>query len=233
MKDPARFDTPMTDAPDSGPLVSSRDAVAYIDGHNFYHGCVKGAPEHKWLDLVAFSAAVLGRSGTLKAVRYYTARVVDRPEDPSQSQRQDVYLKALAASGVEIIEGHFVERIKRAKLKGSGELVQVVLMEEKGSDVNLGSDLVHDACTGVVELALVITNDVDQQRAITTAIACQTVVYTANPHRNQKQKLVASGTKNIRLHHLRDNQLPTLVEGQHGTGWTRPKSWTRADSPET
>jgi len=58
------------------------------------------------------------------------------------------YLKALAASGVEVIEGHFVERIKRAKLKGSGELVQVVLMEEKGSDVNLGPDLVHDACTG-------------------------------------------------------------------------------------
>ena len=48
----------------------------YIDGLNLYYGALKGTP-HKWLDLEAF-AYRLTPHDQIDAVRYFTARVVDR-----------------------------------------------------------------------------------------------------------------------------------------------------------
>lgn len=75
----------------------------YIDGFNLFYGAVKGGP-HKWLDLTAPSKKLL-RTHQLQDVKYFTAQVDDRPEDPNQSQRQDVYIRALEGSGVQVLEG--------------------------------------------------------------------------------------------------------------------------------
>ena len=68
-------------------------AIAYVDGFNFYYGAVKDHPEFKWINFGALCDSLMTRSEVI-AVRYYTARVEDRPDDPYQSQRQDVYLRA-------------------------------------------------------------------------------------------------------------------------------------------
>ncbi|MGH9229525.1 MAG: hypothetical protein ACRD07_12520 [Acidimicrobiales bacterium] len=131
----------------------AKRAVAYIDGFNFYYGAVRGEPGLKWLDVQTMCEAML-RGCELRAVRYYTARVTDRPDDAGQSQRQDVYLRALATlPKVEIIYGQFKERERWVPLakpgrRGRVRFVEVRVTEEKGSDVNLATDLLWDALTG-------------------------------------------------------------------------------------
>jgi hypothetical protein len=201
-------------------------AIAYVDGHNFYHGTVKAKPAYKWLDLSSLCKALLP-DHRLIVVRYYTARVIDRPTDPHQSQRQDVYLRALAAhGGVEIVEGTFVTRRKRVRTT-AGQWVSADVNEEKGSDVNLGCDLVWDACHGAMSCALVISNDFDLQRPIHRAIEAGVDVLVVNPHRSGRQRpaVKGTGTRNVRLHHLRDNQLPDDVPTTSGRVVRRPAEW--------
>lgn len=62
----------------------ARRAIAYIDGFNLYYGAVKGDPPLKWLDVQAMCEAVL-RNHDVAAVRYYTARVTDRSDDPARA----------------------------------------------------------------------------------------------------------------------------------------------------
>ena len=204
-----------------------RTAIAYVDGHNFYHGAVKHEPALKWLDFVGMCQALLPKH-RLRIVRYYTARVIDRPNDPHQSQRQDVYLRALAARGqIEIVEGQFAVRRKRVRTTNDS-WVTADVVEEKGSDVNLGADLVWDACHGEMTCALVISNDFDLQRPINRALEAGVEVLVVNPHRskNQRAAVRGAGTRNLRRHHLRDHQLPSPVIDAHGRAIHRPPAWS-------
>ncbi|MFN3219211.1 MAG: hypothetical protein ACE367_22210 [Acidimicrobiales bacterium] len=83
--------------------------IVYVDGFNFYCGAVKGT-SLKWLDYRALAEALL-RGHQIDAVKYFTARVQDRPDDLGLSQRQDDYIRALEApSAVEVHYGHFRRR---------------------------------------------------------------------------------------------------------------------------
>jgi hypothetical protein len=99
---------------------------AYIDGYNLYYGarglCGRGTAGWRWLDIRALLEAVLARrldwkGATLARVVYCTA-VIDAASNPSGYKDQDIYLKALAASGsVDHIEyGTYVARVKQAPL---------------------------------------------------------------------------------------------------------------------
>ena len=66
-----------------------------------------GRPELKWLNFLPLCERLL-RGHHLAAINYYTARVVDRPEDPRQSQRQDSYRRVLEnAERVNVVYGQF------------------------------------------------------------------------------------------------------------------------------
>jgi uncharacterized LabA/DUF88 family protein len=127
---------------------------------------------------------------TLKQIVYCTARV-DATESPDSYADQDIYLKALVTSGsVDHIEyGNYVARVKSAPLavkEPNGRprlvtpawpvmiqdsascavndakfMVSVAYREEKGSDVNVASHLLLDVMGGVVDAAIVISNDSD------------------------------------------------------------------------
>ena len=210
----------------------ARRAIAYIDGFNFYYGAVKGEPALKWLDFHAMCEALLP-GYDLAAVRYYTARVTDRADDPGQSQRQDVYLSALATRPkIEIIYGQFKQRHRRAPLakrrRGKLRFADVVVTEEKGSDVNLATDLLWDALASAMDTALVISNDLDLQRPIDRAVSRGLTVLTVNPHRHQGQRpsLVGSESRNLRRWHLQRHQLPEPVVADDGTEYRRPAKWS-------
>jgi len=66
----------------------------YIDGFNVYYGCLRGTP-FRWLDLGALCQRLFPRD-TIHRIRYFTAIVSARPNDPRQPQRQLAYLRALA-----------------------------------------------------------------------------------------------------------------------------------------
>lgn len=39
--------------------MTTRKAIAYVDGFNFYYGAVRKRPEYKWLDLPRMCDALL------------------------------------------------------------------------------------------------------------------------------------------------------------------------------
>ena len=143
--------------------------IAYIDGFNLYYGSVKDTP-HKWLDLYALFRNTLPAECTLLQVKYFTARVSALPHDPDAPRRQDVYLRALRAhlgQAIEIIEGHFSVKHVMAPLSANPRVFhRIIKTEEKGSDVNLAVELVHDAWKDAFDCAAVVSNDADLTRAL-------------------------------------------------------------------
>jgi hypothetical protein len=94
------------------------------------------------------------------------ALVSARPNDPDHATRQQLYLRALrTVPGVSIYLGHFLShevRMALAVCPGQRQqYVRVIKTEEKGSDVNLATHLLHDAHMGRFEVAVVVSNDSD------------------------------------------------------------------------
>jgi hypothetical protein len=106
-------------------------ANAYIDGFNLYYGCLRKSP-HKWLDLNALCSRLLP-TNQVNLIRYFTAAVTSRPNDPRQAQRQQAYLRALATlPNVSITMGHFLtNKVWLMRTDYSGK-VEVFKTEEKG-----------------------------------------------------------------------------------------------------
>ncbi len=150
---------------------------AYIDGFNLYYGCFKSPArahwwKYKWLDLAKLCDVLFPRND-VRAVKYYTADVSNRSPDNRQNDRQQVYLKALSTlSRVEVIKGHFLGPRMRwmqqcdPNGRALNRSVSVLKTEEKGSDVNLAVDLLHDCVKGQYDCAVIISNDSDLARSL-------------------------------------------------------------------
>lgn len=135
----------------------------YIDGFNFYYGAVKGTP-YRWLNIAQMCRLLLPQND-IEAIKYYTARVKPRPADPDQANRQQAYIRALLTEPVvSVIYGHFLSHTVSMPLatpNGRERYARVIKTEEKGSDVNLATHLVHDAHMDRFDTAVVISNDSD------------------------------------------------------------------------
>jgi hypothetical protein len=81
----------------------------YVDGFNLYYGAVKGTP-YKWLDISKLSQLLLP-DHQITRIKYFTAKISARPQDPSQPTRQQTFLRALRTiDNLEIIYGSFLTR---------------------------------------------------------------------------------------------------------------------------
>ena len=79
----------------------------YVDGFNLYYGAVRDTP-FKWLNIRRLCELLLPGL-TIAAVKYFTARLSARREDPGKPTRQQVYLRALKTiPDLEIIFGSFL-----------------------------------------------------------------------------------------------------------------------------
>ena len=149
-----------------------RRVSVYIDGFNLYYGSLKGTP-YKWLNPYALACALMPFD-QVNAVHYFTARVKPTPKNPSVHQRQGIYLRALATlTNVHAREGFFLlKKSRQAKVQPlnptnpklpnpTNGTVEIWLNEEKGSDVNLATQLLLDAFDNNFEFAVVISNDSD------------------------------------------------------------------------
>ena len=86
--------------------------IVYVDGFNLYYGAVKNTP-YKWLNIHRMCDEILG-------IKYFTAKIISRPDDPQKHIRQQVYLRALRTlANIEIIYGHYSEHPKRMRLTNS------------------------------------------------------------------------------------------------------------------
>lgn len=87
----------------------------YVDAFNLYYGCLKGTP-YRWLDLGSLCRRLLPRD-EIGRIRYFTATVSARPDNPGAPQRQQVYLRALTTiSDLSIHYGHYLSHVTRMPL---------------------------------------------------------------------------------------------------------------------
>lgn len=204
--------------------------IVYIDGFNFYYGCVKDTP-FRWLDLRSFCQKLLPPNDIV-AIKYFTARIESRPGDPGQPTRQETYLRALRTlPEVQITFGQFLTNaISLPRADGSG-WVKVLRTEEKGSDVNLATHLVHDAHSDRMECAVIVSNDSDlaepmrlvhDELGMTVGLISPTFRQGRHPSRQLVKH--ADFVKRVRRGVLRDSQFPNPSFDSTGVTW-KPQSW--------
>lgn len=202
------------------------DTVVYIDAFNLYYGALRSTP-YKWLDLESLCDRLLPQNKVV-GIRYFTAIVAPRPNDPQAPQRQQIYLRALATlPRVSVHLGSFLQKTKHRPLVGGPGYAWVHDTEEKGSDVNLAAYLIHDGHRGRYATAAVISNDSDLKHPIElvrTDLGLR--VGLLNPHAKSAFDLrgVADFYKQIRKGAIAASQFPpTLSDGQGS--FTKPAPW--------
>ena len=104
---------------------------------------------------------------------------------------------------------------------------RVIKTEEKGSDVNLATHLLHDAHMGRFDVAVVVSNDSDLLEPI--KIVREVLgkkVGVLNPHQNPSRALLPhiDFIKPIRGGVLRLSQFPATLSDARGT-ITKPTGW--------
>ncbi len=135
----------------------------YVDGFNLYYGALKGTP-YKWLDLKAAFESVLASDNKIEKIKYYSARVSDKVSNGA-SARQQAYISALKTiPEIEVFWGSFLRAPKIRPLfplTNPKKYAQVLITEEKGSDVNIASHIINDGWKNLYDVAVVVSNDTD------------------------------------------------------------------------
>ncbi len=134
----------------------------YVDGFNLYYRALRGTA-HKWLNPVLLAQSLLDLEDVVGTVRYFTANVSPRAGDALAPKRQTLYLRALRTlPQIKIHYGRFLTKKKMRPLTADPtQYVRVHDTEEKGSDVNLASYLLHDGWQDRYDVALVVSQDSD------------------------------------------------------------------------
>ncbi|HKE57459.1 MAG TPA: NYN domain-containing protein [Pyrinomonadaceae bacterium] len=203
----------------------------YVDGFNLYFRCLQGTP-CKWLNIAEMCRLLLPHN-TINEIKYFTANVAARPNDPDQPMRQQTYLRALKTiPNLSIIHGTFLTSHVRMLKVGwppddDASYVQVVKTEEKGSDVNLATNMLYDAFKGEYECAVVVSKDSDLLEPIRIIREkLRLTVGLLNPGRRPSLALLphVDFIKPIRRGVLAASQFPDWLSDTKGR-FRKPAAW--------
>lgn len=208
----------------------------YIDGLNLYYSALRWRfPDCRWLDIRQL-AELLYPSHEIGTVKYFTARVASQPDNPGQHRRQQSYLRALDATGVQVVLGNFRTQtrwMRRDRVcvtpgcRTAGPKERILYREEKGSDVNLGAHLLLDAFKRDCDFAVVATNDTDLIAPIRMArddLGLNVGLLATSQRPATQLVSSAHSVKQIRRGALQASQLPLTLRDRRGQ-IHRPRSW--------
>jgi uncharacterized LabA/DUF88 family protein len=206
---------------------------AYIDGFNLYYGALKGT-RHKWLDLKLLLSTILGNDHQILKIKYYTARISARSDNPNSPIRQMVYLNAIKAHipELEISYGYYLSntvRMRLAKPTLLKKFEDVIKTEEKGSDVNLALHVLNDAWQDKYDCAVIVSNDSDLSESL-RLIKKQhkkkiVLLVPGDPSTRPpaiQLKRFAHKTISIPMNAIINSQLPNPIPG---TNFHKPAEW--------
>lgn len=220
----------------------------YIDGFNLYYAALRGTP-YLWLNLRELCERSLP-GHDIHRIKYFTAHVKARPRDPNQPVRQQTLLRALRTiPGITIHLGDFRDRTRRVIVAPTdplaGRRIDALVTEEKGSDVNLATELLIDGFRSDYEAAVVVSDDSDLIAPIrATRQILKLPVGILNPmlefdrvsgvrrHRKDLVRAATAGDQSTawfytHLDHalLPDCLLPDPVVDRNGRRIFKPQSW--------
>ena len=206
------------------------DTIVYVDGFNLYYGAVRNTP-YKWLNIQTLCHLLLPQHNIVK-IKYYTAKVSARPGDPGQPVRQQTFLRALKTiPNLDIIYGQFLQSKVSMPVAnpqpGAPKFVTVVKTEEKGSDVNIASHMIHDGHLGLYDTAVIVSNDSDLVEPVKIVrYELGKAVGMLNPHNRPSYSLRQYVTfiKKIRKGVLRQSQFPVQLTDALGS-FHKPSTW--------
>jgi uncharacterized LabA/DUF88 family protein len=205
--------------------------IAYVDGFNLYFGALRKTP-YRWLNLQRLLELHLQTHNQIVGIKYFTAKLNSRPNDPDAPARQATYLRALATlPNLDITLGHFLTKNVRMLLAnpalGQSPTVEVVKTEEKGSDVNLAVQLLHDAHLNRFDCAVIVSGDSDLLMPVKIIRnELHKVVGVLNPQVHPCTVLKANATfyKHLRPNFVAAAQFPQTLTDAQGT-FTKPPTW--------
>lgn len=202
---------------------SSQERVrVYVDGFNLYYGLHEQAGRKLlWLDLHDLSQSMLKPNQVLAGVHYFTAR---RRNNIQSQANQAVYLNALRARGVDVIEGRFQEKSVTCRRCGH----QIRSYEEKESDVSFCVRLLEDAVGRRFDVALLVTADSDMVPAVQAvkrqAPSARLIGLFPPKRESAELRKHLHATMKLGLSKIRGAQLPDpLVDGTQT--FHRPTYW--------
>ncbi len=215
--------------------------IIYVDGFNLYFRLLQKRPALKWLNIKTLAERVLSPANQIVAVRYYTARVSGRL-DPQGPARQQVYLDALATvPEISVHMGMFLTSEKFAGMvhppqfrpianmpQPWPDVVKVLKVEEKGSDVNLACHLLLDAFQGNFDVAAVLSNDsdlVEPIRIVTQTLRKPVGLLSPVPNPNPELRQVSSFIRRLSVSDLAASQFPNLLARPGQQDLIRPAAW--------
>ncbi|HMO81169.1 MAG TPA: NYN domain-containing protein [Pirellulaceae bacterium] len=203
----------------------------YVDGFNLYYGALKNTP-YKWLNLLEFCQRLLPKNN-IHQIKYFSAKVSARPQDPDQPVRQQTFWRALKTlPNLSIIEGSFLSHPVKMPLAEStkGKRVNpvwVMKTEEKGSDVNLATHLINDAHNKDFDIAVMITNDSDllePMRIVREELGLPVGIINPQQKPSFQLQSKASFIKSVRPWVLKSSQFPETLTDTDGL-FSKPKAW--------
>jgi uncharacterized LabA/DUF88 family protein len=215
--------------------------ILYVDGFNLYFRLLATRPSVKWLNIRTLAETLLNPTNTIVAVKYYTARVSGRL-DPDGPARQQVYLDALATvPEISVHMGNFLLSERFAGLVRPPEfrpritlpapwpdVVKVIKVEEKGSDVNLACHLLLDAFQNNYDVAAVISNDsdlVEPIRIVTQVLGKPVGLLSPVPNPTPDLRRVSSFIRRISVSDLVASQFPNPIVRADGSEIIKPLLW--------
>jgi uncharacterized LabA/DUF88 family protein len=213
----------------------------YVDGFNLYFRLLQKRPALKWLNIKTLARRVLKPANRITAVRYYTARVSGR-FDPLAPARQQIYLDALATvPEVSVHMGMFLTSEKFASLihpprfrpaatlpQPWPDVVKVLKIEEKGSDVNLACHLLLDAFQNSYDVAAVISNDsdlVEPIRIVTQVLGKPVGLLSPVDNPNPELSRAASFIRRLSVSDLAASQFSDPLPRAGHPDLAKPATW--------
>lgn len=217
----------------SGAIVNS--VLCLVDGFNLYHSirdCERGGDQRlRWLDLRGLCESLLH---TLP----WPAHVIDgdvvyfsafayhiESSRPGSVSRHQTYISALSASGVDVVLGHFKQRLVTCPDCGH----RIVRFEEKETDVAIASRMLAPATLERHQAVMLVTGDTDLVPAIVTARSHprRPYVVVAFPFGrvNRQLRQVSDASVRLKRAHYRRHQFPPRIESPDGRAILRPPEW--------
>jgi hypothetical protein len=204
-----------------------RKASLFVDGNALFHAIDDfNDPALKWLDLPKLAAQVGGSEASVKRIVFaFTVT----GEDRAKAQQERVYLRALAAMGVDTLVDDPVREYHECARCGHGWDER----RARGNETALALEILEGACSNAYDEAMLVTDQISESHLTRklsgfphmslTLLSLRTVPRMMHDTERLRRRTL---TKKL----LRSAMLGETVSTTRGESFARPRGWTPRES---